>query len=311
LSTEEPAENSSEEAEEPVEKAEERKEAPVRKRASASEKAKPAEEDTAADKEMPKPAEEVAPPAVEKPKPDKPFLETGVEGLDEVLGGGLPNRSLFLLIGSPGSHYATFAQQLLYNYVVGGGKIAYYLVENPSFDVIEDMSVYKWELNKYLENESWVFVNLITPDIQELVEMSPPQTSEAKVVLSQTLTTLKRDFLRRVKEGRWTALHASHLMLRYDFRDVLDAVLYMRLVTRHHAGVHFILVPLEVHDDQKINALKHLADGVFEFSMRERGREFEGIFTVSKLRRTLHRTRTHSFIISDRGIYIERAERIT
>jgi len=82
-------------------------------------------------------------------------------------------------------------------------------------------------------------------------------------------------------------------------------------VTRHYAGVHFILVPTEVHEDQKINSLKHLADGVFEFSMQERGREYEGIFTVTKLRRTIHKTKTYSFLLSDKGMYIERAERIT
>jgi KaiC/GvpD/RAD55 family RecA-like ATPase len=292
-----------EELEESVKEISEKREEPAKKRTSGRTRVTPVERSVV-------PAQEVVKPIEEK-KPEKEFIETGIEGLDDVLGGGLPSRSLFLLIGSPGSHYTTFAQQILYNFVVRGGKVAYYLVENPSFDIVEDMAVYKWDLEKYIEKESWLFVNLVTPDMQELSEMAPGQGSAAKVILSQTLTTLKRDFLMRVKEGRWTVLHASHLMLRYDFRDVVDAILYMRLVTRHHHGLHFILIPIEVHEEQKINALKHLADGVFEFSIRERGREYEGVFTVSKLRRTLHRTRTHSFIMSDRGMYIERAERIT
>lgn len=273
------------------------------------------EESTGSEKEAAEELAEKVPPKKEarvkkETTPVKDF-ETGVEGLDDALGGGLPNRSLLLLIGAPGSHYTTFAQQILYNHVLRGEKVAYYIVENPSFDVMEDMAVYKWELDKYLQNKSWIFINLLTPDMQELAELSPSPTSEAQVILSQSLATLKKDFLSRAKDGRWTALHASHLLLRYDFRDFLDAVLYMRLVTRHYAGVHFILVPTEVHEDQKINSLKHLADGVFEFSMQERGREYEGIFTVTKLRRTIHKTKTYSFLLSDKGMYIERAERIT
>lgn len=240
----------------------------------------------------------------------KEFIKTGIEGLDDVLGGGLPDGSLILLIGVPGSHYETFARQILYNHALKDGKVAYYIVETSSLDVMEDMSVYKWDLHELIEKGSWLFINLLTPDLQELAELSPSKTPEARVVLSQTLTTMKRDFLARVKEGMWTGSHVSHLVLRYDFRDVLDAILYMRLVIRQYAGLHFILVPTGVHEEQKINALKHLADGVFEFSMQERGREYEGFFTVTKLRKTIHRTKAHSFLISDKGIYIERAERI-
>lgn len=238
------------------------------------------------------------------------LIKTAVEGLDDALGGGLPNGSLILLSGVPGSHYDTFARQILYNHVVQGGKVAYYVVETASSDVIDDMSVYKWDLNKYIEKTSWVFVNLLTPDLRELAELSLSKDNEVKVTLTQSLTTLKKDFLMRVKDGRWTGLHVSHLMLRYDFRDVLNTILYMRMVIHHYAGLHFVLLPIGVHEEQKINALKHVADGVFEFSLQERGREFEGVFTVTKLRKILHRTKAHTFTISDKGIYIERAERI-
>ncbi|WP_309493010.1 RAD55 family ATPase [Candidatus Hecatella orcuttiae] len=238
------------------------------------------------------------------------LIKTGVEGLDDVLGGGLPDKSLVLVLGETGSHYDTFVRQIFYNHVLEGGKVAYYIVETSSSDVLEDMSVYNWDLTEFMEKGSWVFVNALSPDLQELSELSPSKTPEVKLLLSQTLTTLKRDFLARVKEGRWTALHISHLILRYDFRDVMDTVLYMRMVVRHHSGLHFILLPRGVHEEQKIQALKHLADGVFEFGMQERGREYEGVFTITKLRKVLHKTKTHSFMISNRGLYIERAERI-
>src|SRR5689334_6940277 len=41
-------------------------------------------------------------------------LPTGIEGLDEVLGGGLPEFSFNLLAGGPGCGKTTFAHQLMF-----------------------------------------------------------------------------------------------------------------------------------------------------------------------------------------------------
>jgi circadian clock protein KaiC len=48
-------------------------------------------------------------------KPSIKRLPTGVAGLDEVLGGGLPEFSLTLIAGAPGSGKTTLSQQLMYS----------------------------------------------------------------------------------------------------------------------------------------------------------------------------------------------------
>jgi non-specific serine/threonine protein kinase len=237
-------------------------------------------------------------------------VKTGIEGLDDVLGGGLPDRSLLFTIGDSGSHYETFVQQILYNHALRGGKVAYYTSEISSLDIQDDMSVYGWNTKEFTKKDSWLFINVQTPDLQELSQLTAFQVEGPKIALSTTLASLKSDFLARAKDGRWTALHLSHLLLRYDFRDVVDTILYMKLVVRHYRGLHFLIMPMGIHEDQKINALKHLVDGILEFSMQERAREYEGLLTIRKLRRVLHRTRTFPFMVSDKGIYVERAERI-
>src|SRR5258708_32081139 len=42
-------------------------------------------------------------------------LATGVPGLDEVLGGGLPEYSLSLIAGAPGAGKTTLSQQIMFN----------------------------------------------------------------------------------------------------------------------------------------------------------------------------------------------------
>jgi circadian clock protein KaiC len=48
-----------------------------------------------------------------KPSPDQPRARTGVEGLDSILGGGLPTNHLYLLDGEPGAGKTTLALQFL------------------------------------------------------------------------------------------------------------------------------------------------------------------------------------------------------
>jgi circadian clock protein KaiC len=52
-------------------------------------------------------------------------LKTGIPGLDNLLGGGLPEFSFNLIAGTPGSGKTTFAQQIMFNLANGTGRAAF------------------------------------------------------------------------------------------------------------------------------------------------------------------------------------------
>lgn len=238
------------------------------------------------------------------------LIKTGVEGLDDAVGGGFPDKSIILILGQTGSNYDTFTHQIIYNHIAQGGKVAYYLVENTPSDIQDEMLTYKWDIAPAIKEGLWVFVSVQTPDIQRLSEVAPLAATEQKVPLSTSVNSLKKDFLARAKEGRWTALQLSHLLHQYDYKEVIDLFLYLRLVVRTHGGLHFLLLPQAIHPESVTNALMHLSDGVMEFQIRERGREYEGVMLLKKMRLTTHRTKNIPFIISERGVSVEMAERI-
>src|SRR5271165_7009848 len=64
----------------------------------------------------------------------------GLQGIGYILGGGFPTNSVYLLTGDPGTFYATFAQQALYNASHQKTKVVYYTSESSMDDVIQDMS---------------------------------------------------------------------------------------------------------------------------------------------------------------------------
>ncbi len=258
---------------------------------------------------IPRIEKKAAPVAEALPTPK--IIKTGISGLDDLIGGGLPDRSLLLVLGEAGSHYTTFVEQVLYNHVLNNGKVAYYTTEFSSLDIQQEMMTFNWNLDPFLKKGSWTFISIRTPELQRLAELSPQSLTEGAIVnLSRSLNALKTDLLAKIKDGRWTAVHFSYLLHLFDLREIMDLMLYWRTVVRTYGGIHFIILPHGVHEDKAVNTIKHLTDGVFEFYMREGMREFEGILIARKMRRALRKPRIMSFLVTEDGILIETAARI-
>lgn len=64
-----------------------------------------------------------------KPAPESPALmarvSTGIEGLDAVLGGGLPKGGISIVQGTPGAGKTILGNQLCFHHVAGGGRALY------------------------------------------------------------------------------------------------------------------------------------------------------------------------------------------
>jgi len=234
---------------------------------------------------------------------------TQIRGLDSLIGGGLPSNSLILVTGNIGSNYSTFIEQILFKHLSSDGKIAFYTSETPSLEIEREMESFNWPIDRYLESGRWVFVDVLTPDLQSLAELAPEGFKNLRVNLSGSLSPLKTDILDKVKENRWTVINLSHMLQTYDLKEAMELFLYWRTVAKTFGGIHFALLPKDVHPEQSVNALKNLADGVIEFQLREGPRDYETFITFQKLR-TLRKARRIQFDVTEEGIVIETAERI-
>src|SRR2546428_13176802 len=90
----------------------------------------------------------------------------GIQGLEFVLGGGLPEDSVYLLTGIPGTYYITFAQQAIYSHLVKRGKAVYYTSETASTEILQYMELYGWEIKGYIDNGSLDFARPLRPSLQ-------------------------------------------------------------------------------------------------------------------------------------------------
>ena len=89
-------------------------------------------------------------------------LQTGIPGLDDLLGGGLPEFSLNLIAGTPGSGKTTFAQQMMFHMATPDIRAIYFTVlgEPPMTMLRYQQQFSFFDIKKI--NQSIRFVNLST-----------------------------------------------------------------------------------------------------------------------------------------------------
>ncbi|MDQ3234634.1 MAG: AAA family ATPase [Pseudobdellovibrionaceae bacterium] len=117
------------------------------------------------------------------------LASTGIEGLDQILGGGLPTGHLYLVEGDPGTGKTTMALQFLLAGVAAGETCLYI-----------SLSESKEELAVAAESHGWSI------DGFKVVELHPPP--------SETLSP----------DEHFTLFHASEIELADVLKNVLDEV---------------------------------------------------------------------------------------
>lgn len=227
------------------------------------------------------------------------------------MGGGFPIDSVYLLTGEPGSFYATFAQQALFHAVKEGHKVVYYTSEAGSNDIEQDMATFKWDIQDYIDDGSWVFTRVIPPQLRAIVSNTPDDPREQRIeLLPNSLSTLKEDFLERMGEKRWSATGLSYIMSCYSAQEITDLVMFLVNAAHRLGGVHFILLPGGIHEESQVNHIKSLVDGVLTFKFAQGFEQAEGEINIEKMRRVIPRVKVVRHAVQDDGIAVETSARV-
>lgn len=85
---------------------------------------------------------------------EEEFLKTGIEGLDFILGKGIPRKSIISVEGAPGTGKTNFAMQFLVNGIQNSNESgAYITFEELPEQIYKDMLSFNWDL-KELEKQN-------------------------------------------------------------------------------------------------------------------------------------------------------------
>lgn len=217
------------------------------------------------------------------------LIKTWVEGLDETLGGGLPDSSVILMVGEPGSGYDILAQQILHQHALKEGKVAYITTFRSPDILKKDLETFGLKVSDLEKTGRWTFIDVHTQKVLQVLREKIP----SKI------------------RGCWTLVDSlSHLLLTQEYKLVLEAVGSLLDNARKNGGIHFLLLTRGMHDPQTEITMQHLVDGVIEFIAQEVGGGIDRRIRIKKMRRAVYASRLIPFNITNRGITIETAIRV-
>ncbi|MCX6707071.1 MAG: hypothetical protein NT001_02935 [Candidatus Woesearchaeota archaeon] len=216
-------------------------------------------------------------------------VPTFISGFDDLIQGGLSERSVNLVIGGAGTGKTIFAIQFLVNGIKNLGETGVYITfEERKDKLYSDMLSFGWDLEKYEKQGKFIFIQYNPEQVKKMliegggvIEGIITKTKVKRLVIDSitSFALLYKDALIR-KEA---ALSLFELINDWGCTAVLTA--------QHPSNGEIFSTTLEFEVDSIIRFYNPKMEGV-------RKRAFE----IIKMRGTKHPLKTMTMGITDNGI---------
>ncbi len=253
-------------------------------------------------------------------------VRTGVQSIDLFLGGednpGIPNKSVILVLGEPGTKFEVFTQQILFSMLKTGAteKVVYLNYDGRPNEIVEELGIYNFQLEPYIvAGEKWQFMDAFSARIAAEGAVIGYQ-STAGVDLEDryaqdSLRFFTRRFIPEIMQYNdvCTCIHSISSLLRTNsIESVSIAVETLKYVVRDlGSGLHFILMVKNLHDPNIEVLASHIADFVFDISFGRVGAGKISInFSVQKAWKSVLLPISVPMTVDRKGIRLETTVRI-
>ncbi|MUV87156.1 KaiC domain-containing protein [Natronomonas sp. CBA1123] len=222
-----------------------------------------------------------------------PRLDLGIEGLDDMIQGGVPERSLLVVMGSAGTGKTTFGLQFLQRGIEDGEKAIYITLEEDKEAVVQAATEKGWPFDEYIEDDKLAIVDL------DPIEMA------------NSLASIRGDLPRLVDEfdaQRLVLDSVSLLEMMYDNQAERRTEVFDFTRSLKKAGVTTMLTSEASEGNpyaSRHGIIEYLTDGVFVLQyVRSEFRETRLAVEIQKIRNANHSRETKPYEITSDGISV-------
>ncbi|MCG7840725.1 MAG: KaiC domain-containing protein, partial [Methanomassiliicoccales archaeon] len=203
-------------------------------------------------------------------------VKTGVNGLDEMLFGGIPRSSTVVVMGSFGTGKTTLGLQFLNEGLAVGEKGIYISLEEDKESILADAEAHGWDMRGKMDAKQL-----------EIVKLEP---TDAKVTIQRIKSELP-DFIKKFGASRIVVDSVSLLNMLFDNDHDRRTNLFNLAQMIKKTGATLILTA-EVKDDNPFASrdglIEYVADGVISLRYIELTDRNELMLSlrIIKMRRT-------------------------
>lgn len=217
-------------------------------------------------------------------------LITGIPGFDEILKGGLNERSAVLVTGGPGTGKSIFCLQFIYEGAKKGEAGVYITSEEDADSLRKYAKTLGMDLEKY--------------EKQGLIHIVKQSISNKKLVsIATPVDIIKKDHVKRVVLDSLTLFEYTHVAGDYDYRK--EVVEFLDLMKGFNvtllATSEKVITDLDTMKYQPEDFLFH---GLVVMVKIRKSSTFERCLYVAKMRGQEHLMDIFPFTIGQKGIKI-------
>ncbi|WP_144904086.1 KaiC domain-containing protein [Halobellus captivus] len=227
-------------------------------------------------------------------------LDIGIEGLDKMILGGVPRRSLMVAIGSAGTGKTTFGLQFL-NHGLERGESGVYITLEESYDRILSTANEKgWDFESYVEDEQLA-----------VVDIDPVEMANSLDSIQNELPELIEAF----GADRLVLDSVSLLEMMYEHTPKRRSQVFGFARALKNAGVTTLLTSEASEDNpyaSRFGIVEYLADAVFvlQYVRESDFRETRLAIEIQKIRDANHSRATKPYELTESGISVYRQANI-
>jgi KaiC domain protein len=227
-------------------------------------------------------------------------IDVGIDGLDEMILGGVPSRSLMVTIGSAGTGKTTFGLQFLTEGLENDEKAVYITLEESREAILSTA-----------EEKGWPFREWRDEGNLAVVSMDP-------IEMANSLSSIRNDISRLVEEfdaDRLVLDSVSLLEMMYDHPAKRRSEVFDFARSLKRAGVTTMLTSEASADDSytsRYGIIEYLVDAVFilQYVRPSDFRETRLAVEIQKIRDANHSRETKPYEITNDGLSVYRQANI-
>ncbi|MEM2905729.1 MAG: ATPase domain-containing protein [Candidatus Bathyarchaeia archaeon] len=240
------------------------------------------------------------------------LAKSGVPGLDEVAGGGLPRGRCITLHGGPGSGKTILSIQFLYKGAVDYDENGVFvsLSENPA-EIRANMNAFGWNLEKLEKEGKLAMVDARPVTLTEEGFIAPTEELfREEVIPFSHITRLVNEKIAQVKAQRIVVDSVTVLTMQYKDRFYVRQGILGLVQALTRTGCTALIVSEGFMERPRVNLEIVLVPGVILLHYARKGEGMVRAIQVLKMRGMKHSEQLHHMEIGDNGIVVHPTERV-